>query len=304
MRRDRRKFSGRSFLRGHASCLLLLALLLPVTCGLCAEPLLVPQTSPSAVLSLRARDAGILDEILIAKGDKVFKGQVLTRLDHYRQSYALEVTKRRLENRKGVTMAEADLREKEANLEEAKGKYKRRQISDAQMVGAITQWELAKCRLELAQEAMEQVKLDLDLANRALEDRYVKTPIDGKVMDILKTAGERITVGDVVVTVGDFSRLKAEVSLSKEAAAKLVAGGLMAVKTSPAGRLVEAHIESITAVPNSAKGEQLIKLVFDNPDEPPEEDPDFPDGNGLPKPSPTGRPPGTSEINRKTGSAS
>ncbi|MFZ4779688.1 MAG: efflux RND transporter periplasmic adaptor subunit [Terrimicrobiaceae bacterium] len=301
MRRDRKTFAAWSSRRGQASCFLLLALLLPVTCGFCAEPLLVPQTSPSAVLSLRARDAGILDEILIGKGDEVFKGQVLTRLDHYRQSYALEVTRRRLDNRKGIVMAEADLREKEANLEEAKGKYKRRQISDAQMVGAITQWELAKCRLELAQEAMEQVKLDLDLANRALEDRHVKTPIDGKVMDILKTAGERITVGDVVVTVGDFSKLKAEVSLSKEAASKLVAGGILAVKTSPAGRQIEAHIESIAAVPNSTKGEQLIKLVFDNPDKAPGEDPDFPEGPGLPKPAPTARPPGTSDMNRKTG---
>lgn len=304
MRRDRRKPSRWSFARCYASCLLLPALLLPVTCGLCAEPLLLPQTSPSAVLSLRARDAGILDEILIEKGDKVYKDQVLTRLDHYRQSYALEVTKRRLENRKGVTMAEADLREKEAILEEAKGKYKRRQISDAQMVGAITQWELAKCRLELAQEALEQVKLDLDVANRALDDRCVKTPIDGKVMDILKTSGERIAVGDVVVTVGDFSRLKAEVTLSKEAAAKLVAGGLMAVKTSPTGRQVEARIESIAAVPNSAKGEQLVKLVFDNPDEPQEEDPDLTNDTGLPKVPPTARPSGTSGMNRKTGPAS
>jgi hypothetical protein len=120
-------------------------------------------------------------------------------------------------------------------------------------------------------------------------------------MDILKTAGERITVGDVVVTVGDFSRLKAGISLSKEAAAKLVAGGILAVKTSANGRQVDALIESITAVPNSAKGEQLIKLVFDNPDETPEEDPDFPDGTGLPKAPPTARPWGTSDINRKAG---
>ena len=289
-------------MRSYAPCILLLALLLPVACGLCAEPLLLPQTSPYAVLSLRSRDAGILDEILAAKGDKVFKDQVLTRLDHYRQSYSLEVTKRRLQSRQGVTMAESDLRQKQAELDDAKSKYKRRLISDAQMVAAITQWEMAKCRLELAQDAMEQVKLDIEVANHALDDRFVKCPIDGKVMDILKTAGERIAVGDVVVTVGDFSKLKAEVSLSKEAASKLVVGGLMAVKTSPNGRQVKAHIESIAAAPNSAKGEQLIKLVFDNPDEAPGEDSDFREDTGLPKSSPTPRLSVPSDLNRKTGS--
>jgi len=301
MRRDRRKLVSRSRTRRRASCFLILALLLPVACGLCAEPLLVPQTAPSLVLSLRARDAGILDEVLIGKGDRVLKGQVLTRLDHYRQNYGLEVTKRRMENRLGITMAEADLREKEAVLSEAKDKFKRRQISEAQMVGAITQWELSKCRLELAQQAMDQVKLDLEVAQHALEDRFVRSPIDGKVMDILKTNGERIGVGDIVLTVGDFSKLKAELTLSKEAASKLVAGTLMAVKISPNGPKVDALIQSIAAVPNSAKGEQMIKLIFNNPDEAPEEDLDFSGDTGLPKPSPT---PGTPNINRKPGSTS
>lgn len=281
---------------GRLSIYLLLAVCLPMTCGICTEPpVLVTQSAPSSLVSLRTREAGILDELLVEKGSKVSEAQILLRLDHYRQDYNLEVSKRRLENRKGILMAEADLREKEAILEEVKGKHKRRQISDAQYVGAITQWELANYRLESAKDALEQAKLDFDLSLRALDDRVVKSPMAGKVVEILKTVGERVAVGDVVIKVGDFSKLKAGVPLSKDAASKLMTGGFLAVKTTPNGRPIQALIESISAVPNSTKGEKVVNLIFDNPEDDPLQNPDsqasgpLPESN-LPKVSPSPRP--------------
>ena len=206
------------------------------------------------------------------RGEKVSAGKILIRLDHYRQDYNLEVSRRRLDNRKGILMAESDLREKDAALEEAKGKHKRRQISDAQLVSAITQWELAKYRRESGLDALEQAKLDFDLSERALDERFVRSPVVGKVMEVLKTVGERIGIGDVVVKVGDFSKLKAEIPLSKEAAAKLVAGGFLPVKTDLHGRQIKAVIESISAAPNSTKGEKIVSLLFDNPETAPADD--------------------------------
>ena len=283
-------------MRGRLSHVLLCALCVPVTCGLCIEPVLVSQSDPCSVVSLRAREAGILDEILVDRGSRVVEAQVLVRLDHYRQDYNLEVSRRRLENRKGILMAEAELREKEAILEEVRAKHKRRQISDAQLVGGITQWELAKYRLESAQDSLEQAKLDFSLSVRALEDRVIRSPLNGKVLEILRAVGERVAIGDVLVKVGNYSKLKAGIPLSKEAASKLVAGGFFSVKTTPNGRPVQAVIESISAVPNSPKGEKMINLLFDNPEDDTLQDSESPIlaspvERTLPKPSPTIRPP-------------
>ena len=284
---------------------LLWAVCVPVTCGLCAEPpVLVSHVAPSSVVSLRTREAGILDEVLVDQGSRVAQSQILLRLDHYRQDYNLEVSKRRLENRKGILMAEADLREKEAILEEVKAKHKRRQVSDAQFVGAITQWELANYRLESAKDSVDQAKLDFALSIRALDDRVVKSPVAGKVVEILKTVGERGAVGDVVIKVGDFSKLKAGVPLSKEAASKLVTGGFFTVKTAPDGRPIQALIESISAVPNSTKGEKMVNLIFENPDDDQQQNPDSPASsvlpeNSLPKAPPTPRPSSSPEAGKK-----
>jgi multidrug efflux pump subunit AcrA (membrane-fusion protein) len=244
----------------------LLAALLPVTKGLCAEPLLISQVAPSSVVALRTRDVGIIGNVFIKPGESVSKNQELVRLEDYLQMYAFEAAKRRVDDRKALTVAQADFREKEALLYEAKAKDRRKEISAAQLLGVITAWETSRARLETGQEALEQTKRDLALSAWLLEKRSIKSPISGKVMEILKTVGEAVVLGEVVVKVGDFSKLKAEVPLSKEAASKLVAGEFFTVKTSPTGPPVKAVIESLSAVPNSTNGASVVKLIFDNPE--------------------------------------
>ena len=267
------------------------AFFLAASFGHCADPLLVSQPAPATVLVLRAREPGYLDELLVGRGEKVARGQILARLDCWRQIYGVEMAKRRLYNRNGVIMAEADLREKEAARDEATSKFKRRQITEAQLVAVITQWEISKCRVDLARDALEQAQTDMSLAERMLEERFIRSPFTGRVVDLLRTLGERTLVGDAILSVGDDSQLRAELPLSKEAASKLAVGGFLTVKTSPRGTPIKALIESISAVPNSSSGEKSVKLIFDNPeakrDDSPEEN--SPAANqAAPPPAPAG----------------
>ncbi|MEI6280289.1 MAG: HlyD family efflux transporter periplasmic adaptor subunit [Verrucomicrobiae bacterium] len=275
-------------MRKKTSPLFLASFFLSAAFGHCADPLLVSQPAPATVLVLRAREPGYLDELLVERGEKVARGQIMARLDSWRQIYSVEVAKRRLDNRNGVLMAEADLREKEAARDEASSKFKRRLITEAQLVAVVTQFEMSQCRVALALDALEQAQLDLALAERALEERFVKSPFTGRVVDLLRTLGERTIVGDAILSVGDDSKLRAELPFSKEAASKLAAAGFLMVKTSPHGTPIKALIESISPVPNSSSGEKSVRLIFDNPEAKPDDSPEenFPAANQIP-PSPT-----------------
>ncbi|MFZ4774235.1 MAG: HlyD family efflux transporter periplasmic adaptor subunit [Terrimicrobiaceae bacterium] len=243
------------------------ALLLQGVTGFCASPVLVSQFAPASIATLRARDTGLCDEVSVQPGGKVNKGQIVARLDSYRQLYVFETTKRRVNNRSGLNIAQAELKEKEAALEEANYKHRRRQISDAELTRASVQVEVAKARLEMAKESLEQAKLDHELAAKALEDRYVRSPIAGRVVAVVKNEGERTQPGEAVVTVGDFSKLNADLPLSKEAASKLGAGGFMMIKTAADGPAVRALISSIAPAAKSPNGEKIAKLIFENPEE-------------------------------------
>lgn len=251
------------------------ALLLQGATGFCAGPVLVPQFAPASISTLRARDTGLCDEIAVVRGSKVNKGQIVARLDHYRQLYVFETTKRRLQNRSGLNIAEAELKEKEASLEEANYKHRRRQISDAELARASAQLEVAKARLDIARENLEQAKLDHELAAKALEDRFIRSPLAGRVVDIVKNQGERAQPGEAVLTVGDFSKLNADLPLSKEAASKLGSGGFLMVKTAADGPAVRALISSIDPAAKATNGEKVVKLIFDNPEQDQDESPNL-----------------------------
>lgn len=240
-----------------------------------APPVVVSNPAPAVTIPLRAREVGLCDEILVKLGDRVSARQIVARLDHFRQLHAFQTAKRRLLNRGMLTIAEADLKEKSSALEEAQQKHRRRQISDAELTRATAQHEVAVARLSLARDAMEQAQSDCDLAEQALQERFVRSPVAGVVTQIHKNLGERAQSGDPVVSIGDDTQLSVDQIFSKEAAAKLVTGALIPIKTSASGPTLEARIAAISAAPKAANGEKILTLIFDNPDpqlSPPEED--------------------------------
>ena len=267
-----------------------LTLVSPCNFALGSEPPVVAQTTPSVTLVLRAKELGYIDDLLVEKGTTVAKGQIVARLDCWHQLYNIEVAKRKASDNVAVRMAEADLRDKDASRKQAFIDFKRREITEAQFVAATTHWELSKCRLDIAVADLEHSKLNLELAERALDDRFVRSPFAGKVIEVIKTLGERTEIGNGIVTVGDFSKLKGAISLSKNEASQLATDGFLMVKTSQKSHPVKAYIESISDVPNSPSGQKVVNLIIPNPEEKPS-NPLHP-GN-LPQPSPTDTPPGS-----------
>lgn len=259
----------------------------PLLTALAAAPTVISKTSPSVIITLRARDVGIVDEILVNVGDQVSAGQTVAKLDDFRQLYALETLKRRLRNSSPLTMAEADLKEKSAALEEAQARHRRRQITDSELARAAAQYEIASARLSLAKDAIEQTQADRNLAEQALNDRFVRSPLAGRVTEVVKSLGERAQPGDPIVLVGDFSKLTADQIFSKDAAAKLIAGAMIPVRLVAGGPVIEARIVSLTNAPKAANGEKLATLIFDNPEPSPSSD-----GNEFPTPTEPSRPPG------------
>jgi len=253
------------------------------------SPVVVSQTAPSVIIPLRARELGLCDEILVKIGDKVSAQQIVARLDHFRQLHAFQTARRRLQNRGMLTIAEADLKEKSSALEEAQLKHRRRQISDAEFTRASVQHEVALARLSLARDSMEQAQSDCDLAEQALQERFIRSPVAGRVMQIHKTLGERAQAGDPVISIGDYSQLTAEQIFTKEAAAKLVTGALIPIKTAAGGPLIEARVAAIAAAPKAANGEKILTLIFDNPESQlagPEDEPEAPPLLPPPLPAP------------------
>lgn len=221
---------------------------------------------PHIVQVHRAKEAGLLDTMEVQVGDKVVEGQVLARLEHDRQLNAYYVAKARAENRGTVTTAEGELQEKVAVLEDMNMKYRRRQVSASQVSQCQGQAKAAQGKLETARLNADLADLELKLAEKMLERRFVRCALNGTVVEIAKAPGDRVQEADVVVTVADLNWMTALIPMTKESAAALADNAAFPVRLAGDTLTRAAQVIGKTQMPNATKGEQMVQIAFANTD--------------------------------------
>jgi multidrug resistance efflux pump len=220
--------------------------------------------APAEVAIVTSREAGFLESVEIDVGDKVEEGQLLMKLDHDRQLHSYLTAKVRAEDRSGIEIAEGDLREKNANLSYVQERHRKRNAVDEDVEKAQAQAQMARGRLEQARTRMELAKLELALAERLLENRYIRAPIDGTVVNIFKPQGTRVNLGDNVVTVADLENLATTVPISKDSLTRIAVGSSIPVRIPGSESLRYARIASVDPIEGAPDGQHAMKLIFEN----------------------------------------
>ncbi len=234
--------------------------------GRSQSPFALSEVKPQLIQMHRAQEAGLVQSVEVQIGDKVEEGQMLARLEHDRQLHAYYVAKARAENMGALMIAEGELQEKNASLEDMHMKYRRRQVSAAQVSQSQGQAKAAQGKLEQARMNAELAKLELSLAEKMLERRFIRCTLKGSVVEIAKYPGDRAGEGDVVITVADLSWITAVIPMTKESAAALAANAAFPVKIAGSSISRVAQVIGMTPMPNGTKGEQLVQIAFANSD--------------------------------------
>jgi multidrug efflux pump subunit AcrA (membrane-fusion protein) len=221
---------------------------------------------PQLVQMHRTKEAGLLDTVEVKLGDKVTEGQMLVRLEHDRQLHTYYVAKAKAENQGSVTAAEGELQEKNAALEEMNMKYRRRQVSAAQVSQVQGQVKAAQGRLEIARMNAELAELELRLAEKLLERRFVRCALKGTVVEISRAPGDRAGEGDIVVTVADLNWMTALIPMTKESAAALAENAAFPLRLAGSSVTRVAQVIGMTPMQHGTKGEQMVQVAFANAD--------------------------------------
>jgi multidrug efflux pump subunit AcrA (membrane-fusion protein) len=198
-------------------------------------------------------------------GTQVTKGDLILSLDSEKFRYAFEAARIKAESDSSVAVADAEVRMKRADLESKKQlqRYQRsgRELIDkgeAELAGAIA-------KLQLATEAQKLARLELKRAGDQLEARFIRSPINGVLVDLPKKRGETVAAGNIVAVVADPTALGASFQMTPELAATFENGGRIALRRAGGKGLEWATIRSIFALPGDAKGTQQMNVVFDDP---------------------------------------
>jgi cobalt-zinc-cadmium efflux system membrane fusion protein len=165
---------------------------------------------PAASAEVAAAAPGVLESVSVERGSPVRRGQVIATLQSEVERAALEAARAR-------ASAESEVNALAAARDLAKLKLKRMHAlaqldfgGRLELENAAAEFEIADHKLQQGREALAVAQRDHELAKRQLEQRQIRSPIDGVIADRLLNPGERVD-GRPVVRVLAIDRLRAEV---------------------------------------------------------------------------------------------
>lgn len=154
--------------------------------------------NPSEKIDLGSYSPGIIAEVSVKRGDRVATGQVLVRLDDRVEQASLSLAKARAE-------IKSDMDGGRVNL--TYDRYANQRLTDLYHTKAVSQQdkEQSERAVKLSSASVKQAKeqagireLELSRAEALLDQRVIRSPVDGVVQRNLKFRGEYVDEQPVI----------------------------------------------------------------------------------------------------------
>lgn len=187
---------------------------------------------PSATSAAGTALTGVVREVLVAKDDRVVKGQLLARLDPRPFRNALATSRQRLAEAQGALAVAQDLERKIDTRLQLFQQVRRRSggvaPSDREMQQAQADLASARDAVKMAETVVKSARLDVAAMAAAVPATAVRSPIDGVIAQTTARVGQKLgpTAGGAMLFViaAPYSHLDLHAPVDPENAAKLPPG--------------------------------------------------------------------------------
>lgn len=243
-----------------------LALLSSVSGALWANPYEC-LIEPNQTVEVRGSVEGVIEKVLVKRGDRVLAGQLLVELESSVERSAVETARYRAET--GGRLAAAENR-----FDFASKKQTRLQVLHSQnFVSAQVRDEaeaekrIAESELRDAQENRELARYEYRHAQYLLNRRMLRSPFNGVVMDRMLNPGDLAEAGTgrkPILKLAQVEPLRVEVVLPLATYGKLKSGQTAEVMPEGLGGRYAAKVAVIDSVFDSASGTFGARLEMPN----------------------------------------
>jgi RND family efflux transporter MFP subunit len=186
-------------------------------------------------------------EINVRAGDVVKKGDVLARLDDVIPRARVEQAKEALKSAE----ANRNLAQAETNRILSAGGA----ISASERETWLTKFDSAKSEVKRAEQAVKE-------AEASLSDATILAPYDGVVIDRKAEPGDQATMGRVLLTMYDPSKMRIEASVREGMVGRLKAGQKVQVKIDSINQIRDAKVDQIVPAADPSSRSFLVKALL------------------------------------------
>lgn len=235
--------------------------------GLLSEQSLDCLMEASATRKLGASVAGLIRSVAVDRGDVVHKGDVVAELDSDVEEATLAAARSRAANDTPITTGQT-------RMGFLTRKFKRMQtlrasssVTEAAYDEADTEARISALSVREAELNFEMAQSEMRRAEAVLQQRRIRSPIDGIVTERLLGAGEYRHEQANILTIAQVDPLYVEVFVPIAYFGQVKVGSLGFVEPErPVGGRYQATVTVVDRVLDAASGTFGVRLTLANPE--------------------------------------
>lgn len=156
-------------------------------------------TEPYADINMAAAEMGTLASVIVREGDVVTTGQLLASLDNAVLRASLDVARAGMLAKGELQSASTQLELKKVEQEKLQQLFERNHASQQELDRITGEVQIAEARLQSVREDLEVRRLEHARIDAQLQQREIRSTIDGVVVEVRKDHGEFVSPSDPVV---------------------------------------------------------------------------------------------------------
>jgi len=217
-------------------------------------------------ITLSAAIEGLVEEVLVERGDLVKRGDVVARLESSVERASVDAARARAEATGGIRSGEARLELAKTSFERQQTLQQQKVVSSKEVDEALASKRVAEADLQSAREDRKFAALELAQAEALLARRTIHSPLDGVVVERLLSAGEYADPPEIL-KLAQVDPLRVEVYAPLELIGQISVGMRAEVRPeAPVGGAHEATVIVVDRVVDAASATFGVRLELPNPD--------------------------------------
>lgn len=224
---------------------------------------------PMQTVSLSSPVTGLLEKVLVSRGDRIRKGQVLAALESDAEQAAAELARY-----KSTLAGPARLAENKIGFGERKFHRKKEMAAEnlaplQESDDAEAELQQARAELQVAKENLQVANLEFKQQNSMLRLRTITSPFDGVVVEQMIYPGEVVEPGGekrAILKVAQLHPLRVRVILPSRYFGRISTGMLADIAPEiPLSTQLQGKVRIIDRLVDAASGTFVVFLDLPNP---------------------------------------
>lgn len=222
---------------------------------------------PKSTIELASPEEGVIDEVMVERGDLVKKDQVVAKLDMRLERLGLELARLRAKGRTDILSGKAQLDFRKREVSRIGELHKNNMASSRDYDTAEIEERLAQLGLEKAELEHRIAQVEHSRAKTLLDRYQIRSPVDGVVVDVTMSPGEYAYEQTAVMTIAEIDPLNVEVFVPVDRYGTIAVNTAAQVRPrEPVGGIFRARVSVVDRVFDAASGTFGVRLELPNPE--------------------------------------